>query len=205
MLKFQTENRGEKLWVPSGTVAQENKEYVEQYYGNNARIESFLVRQAGGGDVLQPATFDAALALHNKVVAVEARYPEETGELVTWDNYCLKRGPSCTEWNVLDLFGYNATSWASRDAILARLNQLVPARNDEITTEGTCDVSGGFEITQLLGGITYDPEGKIDGATTLSFGYLLQNNLVLQDDNSYADFKVLPHICHSHALHASMH
>lgn len=190
MLEFQTENRGEKLWVPSGTVAQEHKEYVEQYYGNNARISTFLVSLSAGGDVLQPAAFDAALALHTKVVAVEAEDPENAAQRVTWDNYCIKRGQECTQWNVLSLFGYNSAAWATREAILDHLNQLPTVREEADAAEGTCDVSGGFEITQLLGGITYSLDGNITGASALSFGFVLQNRLVLQDDNTLADFKV---------------
>jgi hypothetical protein len=190
MMNFQTENRGEKLWVPSGTVAQENKEYVEQYFGSNARVEQFLLKFSDGDSVLSPDAFDAAFALHNKVVAVEADNPEAVGETLTWDNYCLKRGPECTQWNVLDLFNYDPSSWTTREAILNVINDAVPDPDPAAVDDtGTCDVSGGFEITQLLGGITYEG-GRIVGASVLSFGYLLQNNLILLDDNSFADRQV---------------
>ena len=195
MTMFYNENRGEELWVPSGTSAQSDKAYVEQYYsGSNTRLEQFMLSEASQGDVLQPAAFDAAYAIHKQVLEVEALNPKDNTTMLTWDNYCLKRGDTCLEWNVLSLFGYDETSWQTNEDILNRLNMIVPAAVATSDSDEQCATSdGGFEITQMLGGITYSADGKINGAKLLSFGYLLQNNLELTSDNAEVD----PRVSHS--------
>lgn len=191
-MKFTTENRGEKLWVPSGTKAQEHKEYVEKFYGDSSsRIQIFQLTAPESGNVLTPEAFDAALSIHMKVSKVEAPDPKDTSSLVTWENYCLKRGDRCTSWSILAQFGYNNTLWQSENAILNAINGFFRPVAEAGDGQACKTTEGGFEITQLLGGIERDTEsGNVTSAKLLSFGYLLQNNLELTDDNSETDPKV---------------
>lgn len=42
MLRFRTESRAQKLWVPQNTVALDNYEYVTQRYGQDVRLSSIV-------------------------------------------------------------------------------------------------------------------------------------------------------------------
>lgn len=56
MLRFRTESRAENLWVPQGTVALDNKDYVEANYGQAGRLSTIaFVAQEGEGLVNKAA------------------------------------------------------------------------------------------------------------------------------------------------------
>jgi len=57
------ENRNDKLWVPAGTQAQDDKKYVDRTYGIVTRFGEVIVRAAGGGDALTPEVFAGVATL----------------------------------------------------------------------------------------------------------------------------------------------
>lgn len=57
LLRFRSESRADELWVPQGTVALSNQEYVVANYGRTARVSSiaFTVRDNGPELLSKPA------------------------------------------------------------------------------------------------------------------------------------------------------
>ena len=70
------ESRGDKLWVPADTEAQDDLKYVDQYYGPEARFGEVILKPADGGDALRPTILDALATL---VAGVEATTVEWEG------------------------------------------------------------------------------------------------------------------------------
>eukprot|EP01023_Acetabularia_acetabulum_P030398 TRINITY_DN2861_c0_g1_i8.p1 TRINITY_DN2861_c0_g1~~TRINITY_DN2861_c0_g1_i8.p1 ORF type:complete len:182 (+),score=24.71 TRINITY_DN2861_c0_g1_i8:146-691(+) len=59
-----TENRGEKLWIPSGTESQDDKDYIDARYQEFARFEQIEYLGCGNTDMLQPRFFDFMFEIH---------------------------------------------------------------------------------------------------------------------------------------------
>lgn len=80
----------------------------------------------------------------------------------------------CFSSNVLELFSYNRTKWATSELLLATLN-------DETLWDRTL-VSGGFVLSSFIGGIARDASEAIVTAKALSFTYLLYEDAWYVDE-----------------------
>lgn len=184
LTQFEEENRGEKLWVPGGTQAQEDKDFVEDNYLKFARFQQVLLSRIPRGDnVLTREAFDKLLELHNKVIAVEAENPlakDNNTEVatLTYENLCFQRGGQCFQVNILASFDFSAENWSDTPTILDRLN------SGNLTTA----TGEPFEVRQALGGIEEDANGNILSAKALAISYYIQNNEIIKD-NDYDDPK----------------
>ena len=63
------ETRGDKLWVPADTQAQDDLKYVDGYYGSDARFGEVIVKPSDGGDALRPAIVAAMLTVVARIEA----------------------------------------------------------------------------------------------------------------------------------------
>lgn len=61
MLRFHTESRAEKLWVPGGTTALQNKQFVDKYYERLYRFTAIVFRSKNSDESL--ATREAFLEM----------------------------------------------------------------------------------------------------------------------------------------------
>ncbi len=111
MLRFRSEARSEKLWVPQNTVALDNLAYVEKRFGESLRVSQIVFTGKSEANV---ATRDAMLEM---VKIAEEGFnvvgPEVDGKNVTFRNACLrtfdtKKRPICSTISPFDLF-YNAS------------------------------------------------------------------------------------------------
>lgn len=110
--------RGDKLWIPSGTQAKVDNEYVEDNYARFARTEIFRIVADDKGSVLTPAAFDAALEVHLASIGTVWTDTEQVwnasqtpAAAYGWTDVCLSaqqtRGttPYCSDWRHICIHG----------------------------------------------------------------------------------------------------
>jgi hypothetical protein len=138
----KNENRGEKLWVPAGTQAQDDKVFVDSLYGSTARFGDVIVKVPGGGDALEPKIFALLATL---VARIEATSIMWDGKNITWEEQCYRIGPSCTISHPLKAFA-NPADYDTKAKILATMNTK-PAPLDLVTSRD-------IYLDSVVGGIT---------------------------------------------------
>ena len=93
---LKNESRGDKLWFPADTQAQDDLRYVDQYYGAEARFGEVILKPKDGGSALRPAVL---ASLRSLVDAIEATAVQWDGATLAWDDQCsrsARRAPSRT-------------------------------------------------------------------------------------------------------------
>eukprot|EP01025_Chloroclados_australasicus_P010600 TRINITY_DN1437_c0_g1_i3.p1 TRINITY_DN1437_c0_g1~~TRINITY_DN1437_c0_g1_i3.p1 ORF type:complete len:950 (+),score=108.56 TRINITY_DN1437_c0_g1_i3:595-3444(+) len=95
---------------------------------------------------------------------------------------CYLMGKGCFVSNVLELFNYTSSEWASQEQILARINMPSSELSDEYLNGEPINKDS------LFGGIQYE-NGNIVSVRVLAFNYYLKNEEQLTCDNALYDFK----------------
>ena len=158
------ENRGDKLWVPADTQAQDDLKYVDGYYGSDARFGEVIVKPSDGGDALRPAIVAAMLTV---VARIEAAAVEWDGATLAWNDQCFKAGPACAISHLGQIFSA-ATQYDTREEILDAVN-TVPLVNPTTGMPVNLDA--------VVGGKTLDADGAtVLGAKSLRVGFLTQSH-----------------------------
>lgn len=67
--------------------------FVDENFGQAARVQQVIVRPRNGGSVLAPAVLIAVLELHERVLALNATYQ---GEALWFEQLCFRRGGKCS-------------------------------------------------------------------------------------------------------------
>mmetsp|Transcript_9493 Transcript_9493/g.17123 ORF Transcript_9493/g.17123 Transcript_9493/m.17123 type:complete len:931 (-) Transcript_9493:1479-4271(-) len=107
LLRFTQESRAEELWVPQGTEALDNLDFVDEYFSNDLRLINTIVISK---DASRPnlASKQGILELINTVNVSYQTQVEVDGEVVTYPSFCLKATGDDVEYcsisSVLDLF-----------------------------------------------------------------------------------------------------
>jgi len=166
------ESRGDKLWVPTNTQAQADKRFVDQHYGNGARIGLVISSDPDGGDVLTPKFMNNLKSLYDELQTVTAEYGNMT---LTWENQCHRYGPYCVFSSVFDVFGDDASEWDTKEKILARINTkplLSPKTGAAVMLDG------------VIGLPVYDADGKMTSATAARLYFQTKNTEVVKDGDT---------------------
>lgn len=92
MLRFRTESRAEQLWVPQGTVALSNREYVVANYGQSVRLAriAFVAREGDG--LANKQAFNQMLDVAEQGWKIQAGPIDKEGSsntVITWPERCL--------------------------------------------------------------------------------------------------------------------
>lgn len=112
LLRFKSESRGTKLWVPQNTVALKNRHYVQPRFGSYFRVTSILFVPKSGDDLASKKS------LLDIITVIRAGYrargkpvapPDGRNIPVTYDSICIKsfdrKGREyCRTASSLDLF-----------------------------------------------------------------------------------------------------
>ena len=163
------ENRGDKLWVPADTQAQDDLKYVDRYYGSEARFGEVIVKPSDGGDALRPEILAAMLTV---VARIEAATVEWDGATLGWTDQCFRTGPSCSISHLGQIFSA-ATQYDTDAEILAAVN-AVPLVNPTTGMPVNRDA--------VVGGAALDADGvTVLGAASLRVGFLTQSHEKIVD------------------------
>jgi len=81
-MRWSTENRTEKLWVPQNTLAEVERTNYESYYESLSRFNNAIVQaDVKGENVLTKDRLVEAMSMHNAIVTTKAtvEYPVDSG------------------------------------------------------------------------------------------------------------------------------
>ena len=173
---LKNEKRGDKLWVPTDTPAQGDKNYVDANFGSETRFAQVILRSTtNGANVLTPT---GLAALENVATRVRNANIAWEGATYTYAQHCYKMGATCYEKSVLNAFA-NAAAYASQSQIDAALSA------SPLTSQNPNDGSTVL-LKNVAGGITMT--GAVPSASAISLTYLFKNNDVLRNGD-YVDEK----------------
>ena len=144
--KLTNESRSEKLWVPGDTRAQDDRIFVDDNYGGDARFGSVVLKPKTGTNAFTPETLDALHAFRSKIE--EEAFVEYDGKNITWGGdywivdensdtedeagmkysktdkeewQCYRYSKSCAMSSVLGVFDNNKDNWNTQEKINAKL------------------------------------------------------------------------------------
>jgi hypothetical protein len=166
---------------------------VDDTFPSSGRPEVVILRRRDGGNILTPGGLSRAFTLHNLITQLTwsnraddrndaKKVVEHLPAPVNFTDICLNvegttgadEPTKCVINNVLQLFNYTGTRWASNESIQRILNDR--------STWSASLVYRGFVLDTVLGGIMRAPNGTtVTGAKALSMVYLLAGNQTLID------------------------
>uniref|UniRef100_A0A7S1U0H9 SSD domain-containing protein n=2 Tax=Phaeomonas parva TaxID=124430 RepID=A0A7S1U0H9_9STRA len=121
VFNFQTESRGEKLWIPQNTQALDDQDVYESYFPSEARFNT-VIFVAESGELLSP---EGLAVLQEAFEFVEGITVEDDGQTLTFQDVCLEGntgGYPCVITSVLENWGFNGTTLAADADPLATIN-----------------------------------------------------------------------------------
>eukprot|EP00752_Nemacystus_decipiens_P002680 g2506.t1 len=171
---LEEESRGDKLWVPTGTRAQEDQATYNSYFPKEGRQNLVIAVPAGGGNVLTKQNLQRALELFQKISAISITFE---GQEYAFADLCIESsefsGTNCTAQSVLGKWEYDAA--------------LLDAETDATILETINDGSTVSELENTLGGLTFSADGtEVVAAEALRMVVLLENTEVVEG-GAYTD------------------
>ena len=158
------ENRGDKLWVPADTQAQDDLKYVDGYYGSDARFGEVIVKPSDGGDALRPAIVAAMLTV---VARIEAAAVEWDGATLAWNDQCFKTGPRAPSRTSARFSRGDAVRHPGGDSGRGQHRAAGEPHDGHAVNLGDA----------VVGGKTLDADGAaVLGAKSLRVGFLTQSH-----------------------------
>ena len=160
--KLTNESRSEKLWVPGDTRAQDDRIFVDDNYGGDARFGSVVLKPKTGTNAFTPETLDALHAFRSKIE--EEAFVVYDGKNITWGGdywivdenddtedaagmkysktdkeewQCYRYSKSCAMSSVLGVFDNNKDNWNTQEKINAKLT------SDVLGDEENCPTGNG--------------------------------------------------------------
>eukprot|EP00903_Cladosiphon_okamuranus_P017671 g16272.t1 len=171
---LEQESRGDKLWVPTGTRAQEDFAAYLSYFPKEGRQNLVIAVPSDGGNVLTKANLGRALELFEEISTITATVD---GQEYSFTDLCVESaefsGTTCKVESVLGKWEYDAA--------------LLDAEADETILD---TINAGSTVSQLenyLGGLTLSPDGtEVVAAEALRLVVLLKNTETVEG-GAYVD------------------
>jgi Niemann-Pick C1 protein len=163
---FETENRGDKLWLPAGTESGQTMLQYEEYFGTFTRPENMILETTASSiNMLSKGSLLSFMDLWEEVSDITV---EDQGVSYTLDDLCVT---PCIVDSVLSLWDYDRAALAADSDVLATIN------------------GSGISSAQLetwIGGLEYDDAGEVVSGRAAQATFELENNF---DDSSrdYSD------------------
>ena len=174
---WETENRGDKLWVPQDTQAEVETEEYQEYFGSTARLNTMIVQPSQGNNILLKATLLEAMEMHTEIETRISVYENVTDDGETnieeniYTNLCVRAGGSCLEdapftgictclqTSILKQWNYDLATLEADDDVLATVNEygnelqdLLDVLGDPVVENGKVVSAGAFTLTYFLEG-----------------------------------------------------
>jgi len=164
----KSESRGDKLWIPQGTRAQDDEAAYTRHFPPAVRIESLLL-EAKSGSALDRSFLAAAIRLHGELEAVTFEGENLTTLCVRQDS----NGHPCSISSILGDWRYDA--------------QVLSADSDPL---GTLNSQGrsAEDLQRMLGRAQFGAGGQLVSAQALLITYFVRSNRVI-DGGGYSDPK----------------
>jgi len=158
-MRWSTENRADKLWVPQGTTAEIETERYQEYFGGTTRFNQLIVQASVEDDnVLTKDRLVDAMKMHLQIISEEATVD---GKKHSYSTLCVEGAPgecfTASAPSVLKAWNYTLETLTSDDDVLATLNEEFPQKKD---------------LESLMGDATYDANDKVESAKAFILNYI---------------------------------
>lgn len=180
-MRFTTEDRAEKLWVPQNTMAEIETNVNEKYFPPESRFNSVIVKKANdgaAGNVLEKQVLIDAMKMHLKIATESITVDNTDYDL---QDLCTNAGGSCASsftgvcqcllQSVLHLWNYDLDTL---------LND-----NDYMTTIN--GYGSKEDLDSIMGGAVFDDNDLIVFAQAFTISYFLKDRSAEQGDNTESD------------------
>lgn len=170
-VRWETENRGEKLWVPQDTTAEKETDQFEALYPPSSRFNNIIL-SAGGKNILTKEALVDVMKVHQRI---EKNVSNFEGVNSTLTDLCTKGGRSCASQ-------FQGVCQCLMTSILRQWNyDLATLEADEnilLTAQGYGNQE---DIESVLGAAVFDESGTLVSAEAVSISYFLQDRAVVVD------------------------
>jgi len=172
-VRWETENRAEKLWVPQGTDAQKETEKYEAYFDGTVRFNNMLVQSAtDGGNVLEKESLVDAIKMHT---AIESTVSTTEGKNYTLLDLCAKAGGSCVS-------GFDGVCQCFVQSILRQWNyNLDTLQNDEDVLATLNSYGSREDLEALLGNPVFNEDDQLVSAEAFTLSYFLEERSMVEN------------------------
>lgn len=157
---IENESRGDKLWLPTGTRAQDDWASYIQYFGREGREEHVITVPSDGGNVLTKENLVRAMDLFTGISEITIAYE---GSDYSFEDLCVQSneytGTPCKVQSVLGMWEYDSSILAADTSVLDTINAN----------------ANGQALELLLGNPTTSEDGEVIAAEALRFFFLLKN------------------------------
>lgn len=149
-----SETRGDKLWIPQGTEAQDDQATFDKYFPRMSRMEDILL-EAKSNSILDKPALISAMTLFNDLEDIKVA----SDNLAT---LCVSKpdnGHPCFITSILSSWNFNAATLSADPDPLATLNAQGKSEED---------------FKRMLGNPTF-VNGKLTGAKAMSIKFFLKD------------------------------
>ncbi len=172
-LRWETENREAKLWVPQGTTAQAETEMYESYFSTSSRFNTAIVQtNQDGGNVLTKESLVEAMQLHKEIATSVATID---GAEYTLVDLCTKAGGACV----------SSTEGVCQCLITSILKQwnydLEILQVDENILDTLNAYGSREDLEAVLGGAVFDDSNVLVSAEAMVLSYFLEERMEVVD------------------------
>jgi len=169
-ISWEPETRGEELWVPQGTEAEEETDMYEEYYNSKDRIETMIVQaspSASSTNVLTKDMLLVAMEMHTEIATRESEFEGETNTL---PNLCVKAGGTCANKE-----SPNAVCGCLINSILKQWNYDLATLQSDDDVLTTINNYGSREDLEAITGLpVFDDNDQLVSAQAFTLSYFLE-------------------------------
>ena len=163
------ESRSNELWIPAGSEAQKDFEFVMEYFDRTIRGSALILKARDGSSVLTPEAVQLMGVLDAEMRTLTATAVALDGEevTVTNDNLCIKTGPICYRQSLFEVL------------YAAKLNPLEPipeATLLAVANGSQFPTPAGVPLRPetFFGDVRRDDSGKVTGVGTLRINAIMK-------------------------------
>jgi Niemann-Pick C1 protein len=130
-MRWETENRGDFLWVPQDTLGAQETAMYQSYFGSNARINTMIVQNKQlGENVLTKELLVSAMEMSGVITTEQTTVEGESYDFV---DLCVKAGGSCADFStegvcqclitsILKQWNYDLATLEADDDVIQTIN-----------------------------------------------------------------------------------
>lgn len=172
---WETESRGEELWVPQDTIAEQETEMFDSYYPSTSRFNQMIITSSSssGQNVLTKERLVEAMTMHTEIATDEITVD---GTTYTLTDICTKAGGSCVTP------GLDGVCTCLINSILKQWNydsETLENDTDYMTTLKAYGTKDDFQA--VLGDPQFDDNGELLSAEAFVLSYFIQDQSEVVD------------------------
>eukprot|EP00549_Striatella_unipunctata_P000485 CAMPEP_0118715154 /NCGR_PEP_ID=MMETSP0800-20121206/26691_1 /TAXON_ID=210618 ORGANISM="Striatella unipunctata, Strain CCMP2910" /NCGR_SAMPLE_ID=MMETSP0800 /ASSEMBLY_ACC=CAM_ASM_000638 /LENGTH=902 /DNA_ID=CAMNT_0006621239 /DNA_START=79 /DNA_END=2787 /DNA_ORIENTATION=- len=169
-VRWETENRGEKLWVPQDTTAEQETEDYQSYFASTSRFNTMLISPASGDNILTKGNLEEAMKMH---LAIETGVANVDGIDYALADLCTKSGGTCAS-------KFDGVCQCLVSSILRQWNyDLATLQSDDNFLETLAGYGSMDDLKAVLGQPTFDPNDALVSAEAFTLSYFLVDREVV--------------------------